>query len=99
MQSSLTFLVQDAVLEGPVKAACVAERIGKPYPTLMRELNPFDPKAKLGAETLLAIMQATGDAAPLEFMARELGYALVPAVSLEETGPLAAGAGAEFQAA
>lgn len=51
---------------------------GKPYSTLLREVNPYDTGAKLGAETLLQIMTQTGDLKPLEFMASSLGYELAP---------------------
>ncbi|MFW5837155.1 MAG: phage regulatory CII family protein [Desulfovibrionaceae bacterium] len=84
MLNTLTSLVQERVLDGSMGARLVAEHIGKPYSTLMRELNPFDLRAKLGAETLVQIMKTTGDAAPLERMARELGFALVPMVSFGE---------------
>jgi hypothetical protein len=42
----------------------------------MREINPFDASAKLGAETLLEIMKVTHDIRPLQYMASEMGYAL-----------------------
>ena len=49
-----------------------------PISTLLREVNPYDTGAKLGAETLLQIMTQTGDLKPLEFMASSLGYELAP---------------------
>lgn len=78
MNTALIHIVQDAVLRGPLRAEDVATAIGKPYSTLMRELNPFDTGAKLGAETLLAIVKATGNTEPLEFLARETGCLLLP---------------------
>ncbi len=74
-------VVQDAVLEGPLPAKVVAQEIGKPYSTLLRELNPFDENAKLGVETLIKIMKVTRSVEPLRFMAEELGFTLVPAPS------------------
>lgn len=74
---SVTRVVQDVVLEGGIPAKVIAEKIGKPYSTLLRELNPFDEHAKLGVETLLQIMRVTRNAKPLEFMAAELGFRLV----------------------
>ncbi len=71
-------VVQDAVLEGPLPAKVVAQEIGKPYSTLLRELNPFDENAKLGVETLIKIMKVTRSVEPLRFMAEELGYVLAP---------------------
>ena len=49
----------------------------KSHWTLYKELNPNDPSGKLGAVDLFLLMQATGDVAPLEVMARLLGYALL----------------------
>lgn len=56
----------------PMKA--IAAEIGKPYSTVRRELNPDDDMAKLGADTLLGLMQSCGSIAPLEWMADRLGY-------------------------
>lgn len=58
----------------PLKALAAA--VGKPYPTLTRELNPDDDGAKLGADLLLPLMQATGDIRPLEWLAGRMGFAL-----------------------
>lgn len=71
--------VHELVTQGKMPSKVIASAIGKPYATLMRETNPYDPGAKLGVETLMGIIQATGDARPLELMARELGYQLLPA--------------------
>lgn len=76
--SSLLRIAHDSVLQSPVEARNIARAIGKPYSTLMRELNVYDTGAKLGADTLLQIMQETRDIKPLEFMASELGYKVVP---------------------
>lgn len=75
---SLTKITQNIVLGSSLPAKVIAERLGKPYPTLMRELNPFDMGAKLGAETLLEIMKITRNTTPLQYMARELNCAIVP---------------------
>ncbi|WP_027178154.1 phage regulatory CII family protein [Maridesulfovibrio bastinii] len=75
---SITKITQDIVLEGNHPAKVVAERIGKPYSTLLREINPFDQNAKLGADTLLAIIKATEEVSPLEYMAKAIGYTLIP---------------------
>lgn len=56
----------------------LAKMVGKPYPTLLREINPFDTKAKLGVDTLMEIMYRSGDVRILEFMASSLGYKLTP---------------------
>lgn len=76
---SVTKVVQDCILDSGIQAKDIAERIGKPYSTLMREINPFDTSAKLGAETLLDIMRVTKDLRPLQFMADEMGFSLTVA--------------------
>ncbi len=73
MQYKLTQHMQSVVLAGKMPAREVAVALGKPYSTLMRELNPYDAGAKLGAETLLDIMRITGDLSALELISRELG--------------------------
>ena len=50
---------------------------------MMREVNHNDKGAKVGADTLMDIVRATKDISPLVFMAKELGYRLVP-VSKDE---------------
>jgi len=77
-EKSLTKKMQDVVLEGKMPAKEVCSKIKKPYSTLLRELNPFDTHAKLGAETLFEIVKATRNVSVLEFMAGELGYTLQP---------------------
>jgi len=73
---NVTKVVQDCILDSGIQAKVVAQKINKPYSTLMREINPFDASAKLGAETLLEIMKVTADIRPLQFMATEMGYSL-----------------------
>ena len=73
----LTRIVHTTILESPIPAKVIAGKIGKPYSTLLREVNPYDEGAKLGVETLLQILKITGDTAPLEYMAGELGLELV----------------------
>ncbi|MCJ2164833.1 MULTISPECIES: phage regulatory CII family protein [unclassified Pseudodesulfovibrio] len=77
-EKNLTKKMQDVVLEGRIPAKEVSRVIKKPYSTLLRELNPFDSHAKLGAETMFEIVKVTHNVAILEFMARELGYTLMP---------------------
>lgn len=75
-ERNVTKVVQDCILDSGIQAKVVASKINKPYSTLMREINPFDASAKLGAETLLEIMKVTADIRPLQFMASEMGYNL-----------------------
>lgn len=70
--------VHELVTEGKMSAKSVATAVHKPYSTLLREINPCDSGAKLGVETFMAIIQATGDTRPLELMVHELGYRLTP---------------------
>lgn len=84
-EKDLTKKMQDIVLEGRIPAKAVCREIKKPYSTLLRELNPFDNHAKLGAETMFEIVKATHNVSILEFMARELGYTLMPVDSVEST--------------
>lgn len=77
MRTNLIDILHNVVLESPIPAKALAEEIGKPYSTLLREVNPYDTGAKLGAETMLEIMKRTHNVAPLEYMANQLGYSLV----------------------
>ncbi len=76
MRSELTKILHNLVLDNPIPAKVLAKEIGKPYSTLLREINPYDNGAKLGVETLLQIMKCTGNVTPLEYMAEQLGYNL-----------------------
>lgn len=90
MHSQLLHIVQDMVLRGPLRAEDVAAAVGKPYSTLMRELNPYDTGAKLGAETLLDIMKVTGDLSPLKYLADHLDCLLLPGARPLGTQPQSA---------
>ena len=85
MNNTLISTVHDLVLESPLGARAIAQGIGKPYSTLLREVNPYDAGAKLGAETLLNIMKLTGNIAPLQAMANEMGFRLEPVPTTEDT--------------
>lgn len=78
MANDLISTIHDLILESPLGAKAIAQAVGKPYSTLLREVNPYDTGAKLGAETLLNIMKTTGDVSPLQKMASEMGYRLEP---------------------
>ena len=79
MANDLISSIHDLVLESPLGAKAIAQAVGKPYSTLLREVNPYDTGAKLGAETLMHIMKTTGNVSPLKKMASEMGYRLEPA--------------------
>ncbi|MDL2307519.1 amino acid-binding protein [Desulfovibrio sp. OttesenSCG-928-C06] len=76
MSTELVKILHELVLENRIPAKALAKEIGKPYSTLLREINPYDNGAKLGVETLLQLMKATSSVAPLEYMADQMGYAL-----------------------
>ena len=76
MNNDFILTVHDLILESPLGARAIARAVGKPYSTLLREVNPYDGGAKLGAETLMSIIKTTGDVTPLEKMASEMGYRL-----------------------
>jgi len=86
-EKNLTKKMQDVVLEGRIPAKEVSRVIRKPYSTLLRELNPFDTHAKLGAETMFEIVKVTHNVAILEFMAREMGYTLMPVEGVKTGKP------------
>ena len=71
MSANLISAVHDLVLESGLGAKNIAAAVGKPYSTLLREVNPFDDGAKLGAETLVDIMRVTGNIQPLEHIAEQ----------------------------
>ena len=78
MNSQLAKILRELVLENRIPAKALAKEIGKPYSTLLREINPYDSGAKLGVETLLQLMKCAESVAPLEYMAEQMGYELMP---------------------
>jgi len=77
MSGELSKIIHTVILESRIPAKVLAQKLGKPYSTLLREINPYDMGAKLGVETFMEILKLTGDTAPIEFMARELGLEVV----------------------
>jgi len=78
MSAEFTKIVHSTVLESAIPAKVLAKKIGKPYSTLLREINPYDQGAKLGVETFMDILKITGDVTAVEYIANELGFDLVP---------------------
>lgn len=70
--------VHNLVMESPLGAAQLALALGKPYSTLLREVNPYDTGAKLGAETLIKLMEVTNNYTPLQLLAEQNGFTLEP---------------------
>ena len=69
----------------PLKA--LAADLGKAYTTMIRELNPDDDGAKLGADLLVRMMQVSGDIRPLAWLAHKLGYMLIDKKSVHPDRP------------
>ena len=76
MKDRLLSVFQEAVFQSGHTANEIAKGIRKPYSTLMRECNPYDKGAKLGAVTLFEIMSFTQNVKPLREMAHLMGYEL-----------------------
>ncbi len=76
MGNEFTTIIHNLVLDNTMPAKDLAKAIGKPYSTLLREVNPYDTGAKLGAESFFQIMYITGNYAPMEYMADKLGLEL-----------------------
>lgn len=77
-QNELTRIIQQTVLTSTRPAREIAQEVGKPYPTLMREINPDDNGAKVGVDGLIPLMRATDSIQPLTFLANAMGFLLVP---------------------
>ena len=78
MTEQLSEIIQSMILKSRIPAKELAEQLGKPYSTLLREANPNDEGAKLGVETFIKILKLTGDTAPIEYIAQELDLEVVP---------------------
>ncbi|CCO22916.1 phage regulatory CII family protein [Maridesulfovibrio hydrothermalis] len=72
MSEKIEKAIQDLVINGPMPVEDLAQKLDKSPKTLIREVNPDDKKAKLGAETLVEIMRITGGVDLLKLMAEEL---------------------------
>ena len=75
--SLLAISIHKMVVYSDIPTRELADIVGKPYPTLMREANPNDHGAKMGIETLMDLMLVTGDYSPLEAMGKILGVRFV----------------------
>lgn len=78
MISEFSQMVHGMVLECPISARELAKGVGKPYSTLLREINPYDAGAKLGVETYFQLIEKTGDLSSLEYMLHRMGFCLAP---------------------
>ena len=69
------FLIRlhNMILDNDTGMKVLSREIGKKYQTLMRELNPFDPLAKLGAGDLVLILRVTRDPELVDLILDEAG--------------------------
>ena len=86
MKPTLTEIIHDMIIGGQISAKSVADQIDKPYTTMLREINPYDGGAKVGVDMLMPLMRAAGDVEPLKYLAREMGYTLVPLSAAQGDG-------------
>ncbi|WP_243438514.1 phage regulatory CII family protein [Fundidesulfovibrio soli] len=84
MSKEIYEVIKEMVEAGPAPVKELAAELGKPYSTLMRELNPDDQGAKLGVELLLPLMRACNSVMPLRYLASRMGQRVV---SLREVTP------------
>lgn len=82
MHGDILEVINAMIDECPKSLAQIAEEIGKPYPTLKRELNEFDDGAKLGVMTLLPLMLACGSDRPINYLGSRMGKRLVDMASV-----------------
>ena len=73
----LSLLIQYVVRKDPARIPHLARCAGKRCSTLLREADPQNKRAKMGIDTLLAVMEASADVSPLAYMAHQLGLDLV----------------------
>lgn len=78
MYDKFIIVCQETVFQSKFSAHEISDAVGKVYSTFMRECNPYDKMAKLGAVTLFKIMVFTKNVEPLRYMAHCLGYKLIP---------------------
>lgn len=74
MPQDLQRIILEMVRNAPQPIKTIADQVGKPYSTLMRELDPEDRGAKLGVDMLLPLMQACDSVAPLRYMAGMMSH-------------------------
>lgn len=66
--------LQELLFENPVPMRELARACGKNYSTFMREISPWDNRAKLGIVTFVRIVQATKDKRLLALIIEEAGF-------------------------
>lgn len=78
MHNEFIRIVHETGLENPLGTKQVTQVVGKPYTPVPREINPLDTGAKLGAETLMQLMNANNEQAPVHHEAAQKGYPIAP---------------------
>lgn len=71
-------LIYEALENCGRKKSDVAAGMGIPLSTLSRETSPYDSGAKFGAASMIPFMRETRSLAPLEYIADQMGFRLVP---------------------
>ena len=87
MPSDIRSVILDMVRNSDRPVKDIADAVGKPYSTLMRELDPKDDRAKLGVEMLLPLMQACDSTLPLRYLAEEMGHRVASVRDIEPDKP------------
>jgi hypothetical protein len=77
MKNDITAVILEMAQDCPRAIKTIAAEVGKPYSTLMRELDPGDRGAKLGVDLLLPLMQACKSISPLCHLAEAMGHRVV----------------------
>lgn len=72
MPNTIYDVIRNMIDTSDKPAKQLAKEAGKPYSTLMREINTEDKGAKLGVETLLPLMQACQSIMPLRYLASRM---------------------------
>jgi hypothetical protein len=74
----MTSMVKELLFnsDNPVTGVRLAEKIGRKYQTLMRELNPMDRRAKLSVDVFADLVKETGRIALLEKLAEYAGFSI-----------------------
>ncbi len=76
MAKTFMHIIENILSDTSLENNQIAQGIGKPYAKLLREIDPNNARAKLGARTCLDIMHITGDHRALYYLAEHFGYEL-----------------------
>jgi hypothetical protein len=74
MEDDLQRIILEMIQNSQIPVKSLADVVGKPYSTFMREIDVDDRGAKLGVELLIPLMKACNSITPLRHMAAIMGY-------------------------